>query len=69
EDTSLEEPEYPVVSVRWLDAVRYCNWLSDQEGLPRVYTLEGDEVTGFDPDATGYRLPTEAEWAFAARMD
>ena len=69
EGTTLEEPEYPVVSVRWLDAVRYCNWLSDQEGLPRVYTLEGDEVTGFDPDATGYRLPTEAEWAFAARMD
>jgi len=69
EGTTLEEPEYPVVSVRWLDAVRYCNWLSDQEGLPRVYTLEGDEVTGFDPNATGYRLPTEAEWAFAARMD
>jgi formylglycine-generating enzyme required for sulfatase activity len=57
----------PVANVSWNDAALYCNWLSEQEGLPVFYHVEEGKVTGFDPDASGYRLPTEAEWAWIAR--
>ena len=53
----------------WAQAALYCNWLSDEESLPRFYEVDGEEVIGFNQDATGYRLPTEAEWAWIARTD
>ena len=53
----------PVETVSWRDAVIFCNLLSNKAGLDLCYSLRGDsdEVT-FDPAASGYRLPTEAEW-------
>jgi formylglycine-generating enzyme required for sulfatase activity len=56
----------PVVLVSWNDAIRYCNWLSEQEGLSPAYTVNGNNVT-WNANATGYRLPTEAEWEYACR--
>ena len=54
----------PVESVTWMDAVRFCNKLSQEDGLTVVYTIDGDTPEQVKPnlDANGYRLPTEAEW-------
>ena len=69
EGISLDDEAQPALRLTWAQAALYCNWLSDEESLPRFYEVDGEEVIGFNQDATGYRLPTEAEWAWIARTD
>ncbi len=58
----------PVEGVSWWDTVRFCNALSQRDGLSHAYHLRGDgEGVEWDASADGYRLPTEAEWEHACR--
>jgi formylglycine-generating enzyme required for sulfatase activity len=59
-----EKTHHPVVQLSWYGAVAYCNWLSAGENLDPAYDLE---TWACDWDASGYRLPTEAEYEYAER--
>ncbi|MFK7863475.1 MAG: PEGA domain-containing protein [Pseudohongiellaceae bacterium] len=66
---SLNNEAQPVVRISWTQAALYCNWLSEQESITPFYDVLEGEVVGFDSESTGYRLPSEAEWAWVARTD
>ena len=68
EGQNLDADHLPATGVSWEAAAAYCNWLSRRDSLPTFYQIRFGKVLGIHPESVGYRLPSEAEWAFAARV-
>ena len=67
-DYDIKIKDFPVVNISWIDAIKFCNLLSEKLSLEKCYTLDVvSEKIVFDDSKNGFRLPRDAEWQYACR--
>lgn len=67
-DYDIQTKNFPAVNISWIDAIKFCNLLSEKLSLEKCYTLNSaSEKIIFDHSKNGFRLPKDEEWQYACR--
>lgn len=64
---TMNKTQKPIVNVSWIDAVKFCNLLSDELGYDKFYDIDESNEFVCNYGNNGFRLPTDAEWQYACK--
>jgi len=67
--TNNNSNKLPINNISWVQAAKFCNWLSKKENLNQFYKFNGNKLISYNSNSNGYRLPTEAEWEYVSKSN